>query len=470
MTRGCIVEEYEDAGLGDGRLDSRLVQIATRLEANPCASFPKAFSTEAELEGFYRFIRNDRVTPDGILEPHIQATVDRLGGSRTTVAIHDTTEFRFKGDREGLGRLMESGRGFLGHFSMLVHPGEVPEPLGVAAVHTWARTKETPTQKRKAGTISYRDAREADTEQRRWGRQVDEVEQGVAGAASLVHVMDSEADDYALLAKLVGDSRRFVVRQCYDRLLDVKESASGPHGKTKAFLATGQTVCTRTVKVSKRKRHPSGEKKARVRQRKQRIATLAITAMPVVFRRPCSQSTQTPKRLPVNIVQVREVNPPRDVEPVEWLLTTSEPIDTEEEISRIVDFYRIRWLIEEYFKALKTGCAYEKRQLDSLQTLLAALAVFVPIAWSLLRLRYIARTAPTAPAESVVTPTQLRVLRLAPQCRLTRKPTTRDVMLAIARLGGHLKSNGEPGWQVLGRGYEDLLLLTAGYVLAAQEK
>lgn len=468
MSAGNLCAEYEDGGIGDARLDARLALVGARAAACPSASFPKMFPTEAELEGFYRLMRNARTTPENLLEPHVQSTLDRLFGREAVVAVHDTTEFRFNGERKGLGRLGKAGRGFFGHFSLLVDPTE-HEPLGVAAMHTWVRKGETATAKRRKGEISYRRSRELETEQRRWERQVDATELVAGGAASLIHVMDSEADDYALLAKLTRDSRRFVIRLCYDRKLDAKESGAERGEKAKAFLARSQEVCTRTVTLAKRKRRPDSQKRARSKERKRRCATLSLSAETVAFSRPDSQSTSLPKSVQVNIVRVSEPNPPPDAEPVEWLLITSEPIKTEEDILRVVDSYRVRWIIEEYFKALKTGCAYEKRELDSYDTLVAALAVFVPVAWGLLRLRNVARATGEQPPEFVVSPDQLEILRLSPNCGLPRRPTAQNVMLAIAKLGGHLRRNGDPGWQVLGRGYLELLTLTAGYRLAKRK-
>lgn len=101
--------------------------------------------------------------------------------------------------------------------------------------------------------------------------------------------------------------------------------------------------------------------------------------------------------------------------------------------------------------------------------MLIALGLFVPIAWSLLHLRTLTRTHKNAPAQTVVTEPQLAVLRSASPKPLPPHPTARDVMLAIARLGGHHATNGEPGWQLLGRGYQDLLMMVAGYRLG-QEK
>ena len=142
--------------------------------------------------------------------------------------------------------------------------------------------------------------------------------------------------------------------------------------------------------------------------------------------------------------------------PIEWRLVTTEPITTTEQVLRIVEWYRTRWLIEEFFKCLKTGCAYEKRQLESLDTLLVALALLAPIAWQLLLMRYLARERPDVGATVALTQRQIAILRATPVGRrLAARPSIRDALRAVARLGGHLRQNGEPGWLVLHRGHAE---------------
>jgi hypothetical protein len=134
----------------------------------------------------------------------------------------------------------------------------------------------------------------------------------------------------------------------------------------------------------------------------------------------------------------------------------------------VVDAYRGRWVIEEYFKALKTGCAIERRQLESAHALQNALAVLAPVAWLLLRLRSVARARPSSPGSRLFSKKQitlLRALALRRRHRLVTAPDARAVMLALAAVGGHLPNNGDPGWQILGRGLDDLL--SAESVLAA---
>ena len=131
----------------------------------------------------------------------------------------------------------------------------------------------------------------------------------------------------------------------------------------------------------------------------------------------------------------------------------------------VINYYRARWRIEEFFKALKTGCSIEKRQLESYKALTIALAISLPIAYRLLLLRSIARDEPDAPATAVLSPLQIEVLNasLREKNRLGSNPTARQALLAVAALGGFQKHNREPGWQTIGRGYEKLIERVVAY-------
>ena len=155
--------------------------------------------------------------------------------------------------------------------------------------------------------------------------------------------------------------------------------------------------------------------------------------------------------------------------PIEWYLYTSEPIETTEQLLAIVDYYRARWLIEEYFKAIKQGCDFEKRQLQDYEGLVNLLATFAPIAYRLLLIRQAARDPDPPPALDVVSQDELDVLRKLGRRKLPASPTASDVYLAIAALGGHIKYNGDPGWLTLSRGLQRLATLTEGWVAAKMQ-
>jgi hypothetical protein len=200
--------------------------------------------------------------------------------------------------------------------------------------------------------------------------------------------------------------------------------------------------------------------------RHKRHAQLRFAAMRVELRRPQYLQEPFAKTLAVNVVHVAEIGAPAEERPVEWLLYTSEPIDNAQCVARIVDLYRERWTIEEFNAALKTGCAYEARQFESRHALLNLLVLSLPVACELLALRSRARDAPDKPATHVLRAEQLDVLRALGPRQLSAHPTVREALWAVAGLGGHLKRNGEPGWNVLMRGMRTLLDLERGWAAA----
>jgi hypothetical protein len=161
--------------------------------------------------------------------------------------------------------------------------------------------------------------------------------------------------------------------------------------------------------------------------------------------------------------------PPEGEQAIEWKLVTREPVETPEQILSVVDYYRCRWPIEEFNKALKTGCRVEARQLVNVAALINVVALLTPIAWSILHLRTLANSSKPPPATAVLSPDQLAVLNAHPKTKKyfqsSDTPTARDALHAVAALGGHLKRNGAPGWLTLFRGYKTLTELVLGWGL-----
>jgi DDE family transposase len=422
--------------------------------------------SDGELEGVYRFLGNASVTPRAILAPHIAATQQRVGNA-TVVIAHDTTELGFGGlvQREGLGLVgtANTRQGFFAHFALVVSGDDSRTPLGVVGLKTFIRDHKRSTRPKKE-----RDRDPDASEARKWTEIALEAHRAFPNA---IHVMDREADSFTVLSRLVEANARFVSRLCRDKRVQDSERTGDLLFRTAELR--GELRATRAVPLSQRKPHRSTTHRRQHPPRSERLATLEIKAAAVSLPRPKRPryATGYPPHLDVNIVTVQEVDAPASEVPVCWRLVTTDPIDTPQQVEAIVDAYRARWRIEEFFKALKTGCAFEKRQLESLRTLVNALAMFSVIAWRLMLLRSIARAAPACPATEVLTREQVALLgRIAkmrdpalPQLNMPRNATANDALLAVARLGGHIKNNGPPGWIVLGRGYDKLLLLVLGY-------
>jgi hypothetical protein len=469
-----VSEEFSRLEVKDARLRRRAIAVVERLSAAPDLSFPRALETVAEREAFYRLLANPRITYVRLVRSHAEQAVARMGDGEKVIAIHDTTELTFNVSGElrdglGRGRSEQSKQGFFAHVSMAVALDG--KPLGSLAMSCWAREQRRKGKRKLSGAEL---AGVQNKESARWGLQVKEVEGLVADRAKLIHVMDREADAYPLLCGMAEHDRSFVVRVARERLvfgLEPDGALSDEPMPLSEFLVDLPTVLTREVPLGRRrptektlpktnKTHP---------ERAARTAKLAICAGRLAFRRPRYLGDEFHEELELNVVQVREVDTPESADPVAWVLVTNEPVETPEQIEKVVDYYRQRWLIEEFFKAIKTGCDFESRQLESFDTLTNALGLFLPVAWQMLLLRWMSRTNPSAPAETVLSPVQMILLRNCGQKLPKSGATALDALYAVAGLGGHIKNNGAPGWLTLARGLEDLTKLERGWRIASAQ-
>jgi hypothetical protein len=431
----------------------------------------QASKSSAQAEGAYRFLNSEAFTHVPIVEAHAEQSYERIAQESTVIVAHDTTEVAYEGEvmREGLSRLRGGDQGFLAHVALAIAGDGSRRPLGVVAFSPWVRDGAKTSKKNGRRLTGAEYAKVAEKESVRWWDTVQEVDLRARGA-SLIHVMDREADAYPLLAQLQKNGHRFVVRLCKDRAVHTEEQGEEDATQLlKEAVRKLEGLFELDVPIARRKGTTIPGKNKGFGPRESRMAKLQFAATTLRFKRPRYLS-QEPEWLAVNIVHVREVDAPAGSDPVEWLLATSEVLSTTEQIQAVVEQYRTRWVIEEYFKALKTGCAIEKRQHESYETLLKVVAICLPIAWRLLLLRTLARSMPNEPATAALSPTQVQVLCACSAMKLPAMPTARQAFDAIALLGGHHKSNGDPGWLVLGRGMEYLLTLEHGWTAAIRKK
>jgi hypothetical protein len=450
---GSISREFEGAEIPDWRLRDRLLKIAENMDVNPEATLPKSMKTTASREAAYRFLGNRKVTLDRILGPHVQATASRCLAEGTVYVASDTTECAFEGEQRGkrLGRLQGNSRGFLAHVALAISADGTRQPLGVLDIDTWVREEHA-----KEHRNVYHQKKDPERESLKWGRTMVKAASALPPGVTAIHVMDSEADIYELLHQ-AGGNHRYIIRSGQERRV--------VDGLLSDTVARTQTVLTREVRLSRRNKASNRRNPPRAG----RLAKLAISSAVVHVKRPKTSSSSLPAELPVNLVCVRETEAPDGESPVEWILFTSEPVDTEAEIAAVIDGYRTRWVIEEYFKALKTGCKYEDREFESMRTLTNFLGIAAVVAWRLLLIRSIQRANSNAAATDLVDAELLEALaarlkKIGERRPLPAKPTVTDLMNGIARLGGHITSNGPPGWLVLWRGYHDLLSWGDGFI------
>jgi hypothetical protein len=267
--------------------------------------------------------------------------------------------------------------------------------------------------------------------------------------------MDREADSFRLFDHLQQLQADFVVRLRHNRRIE--DATVAEH------LSRAALKLERLVPLSKRKqrhepRHTHQGRPARMAQLQVRCASVEM--------QPPRHLEDHHEPVQVQVVQVLEEHPPAGEKPVSWVLATSLPVRTKADVHRVIDIYRARWLIEEFHKALKTGCLFEKRLLESFESITTLLALSYPIACEILRVRSRARQ-PGLAASEVLRPTQLQCLRHYPGApELPDEPTAQQALEAIAALAGHIKYNGPPGWQKLASGYRELLAFEHGWIAA----
>jgi hypothetical protein len=434
--------------------------MATR----PDASIPRIARSEAELEAAYRLLNSPGVGLAELLRPHQAAVTARAKAAGSAIAIHDTTSFEFAhADPREVGFLQTGKPGFYAHVSLVVASNGNRQPFGVATISTNFRTQRRRRSSRnEAGSVT---TKRQDRESKRWEDGIEQCAQLLADCPELIHVADRESDSFQLLALMHQRGYRFVFRVRHDRAAQTVDDSGDDWSKLRVLVGSAECCLEREVPLSPRRTSTAPRQSRAYPGRKARRAQLRFAATRLRLRRPRYFGDELPEAIELNVVRVYEVDAPAGQEPVEWILLTSEAVDSPEQVARVVDIYRTRWVVEEFFKGLKTGCKYEQRHLESRHALLNMLAISLPIACQLLWLRSQARHQPDAPASDVFTPRQIDVLRGLSRKRLPLKLSVKDAMAAIAELGGHWRSNGEPGWLVLHRGMQSVLDAEVGWVL-----
>jgi len=446
-----VGEVFERAELGDPRRVRRARSLVSALGREPQASLPQAWQTEAELEAGYRFLRSPHTDFEALMGAIQEACRESALAAKRVLVIHDTTDISCpSADAREVGFLQTGKAGFYVHHALVLSEGEL-RPLGVVWSQLWGRSRRS--RGRAGNRAGSAFAQQKERESDRWLEGVAEAHAWTTECDDVVHVMDREADSYRLLEEMHQLGASFVVRLRHNR-----RTAAG-----KLFdVLEGQEIrVQRQVWLSPRA--AKSTPRSTYQGRAARQATLEVTSAAIELEPPrYVQGTA----LNLNVVRIRERGAPDGVRPVEWLLATSLSIRRRSELERIIDIYRARWVIEEFHKALKTGCMLEKRQLESFESLATLLAMSYPLASELLRVRTRSRDAST-PASAVLRRSQLDCLRAHPHARrLGRDPTAQAALDAIAGLGGHIRCNGPPGWQTLAKGYRELLAFEAGWLAA----
>jgi hypothetical protein len=461
-------QQFGDCQFGDLRLTKRLVTCAAQAAAHPDAHTPEQMRGWRNFKAMYRFVDNDRVTHPKILAPHGRHTRQRSPG--TYLVLCDTTEVSYLASREieGLGPTGNGGgQGFLLHSALLTDAGS-GELVGLAEQELFYRKP----RKDKQESSAQRKKRPRESEV--WGRVIDRVGPPPQGAM-FIDVCDRGADDFEFFAHCQQQEHEWVIRTARLERAVFTVNAKAPEDPQAGKRLSVRDLLESLPVVGQYELELRGTKKT-----DSRTATVEVRHGSLWMPRPQHTSGWTRRHAPqfmrMDVIDVREVGAPRGVEPLHWVLYVSWRVKDFEDAWRAIEYYEKRWLIEEYHKALKTGCNVEGRQYTTAARLERITAVLSVLAVRLLQLKTIARAQPDRAAAEVVPRAWLRTLY--EYCRQTaprwarkwplEKLTVHEFFRNLAMLGGFLgrKSDGEPGWIVIWRGLEKLLLIMQGFRLA----
>lgn len=429
----------------------RLVQIATVITANPQHSLPKGCDDWADLKAAYRFLSNPRVTPEGIQAPHRQQTRMRCAGHPIVLSVEDLTELDFTGHKKvkGLGPIGNGGgRGLMQHTAMGVTPER--EVLGV--FHQQWMVRPQPPE---GETRRERLARPKKTDV--WSDAVKAIGAAPSGTR-LIHVADREADGFQMMRACVNHDAGFLIRAQHDRCVE------GDTDKLWSLMSRQPVLDRRTVDIPAAAKRPPRKAKLALRCARLRLD-------------PPKQDRRFKAPQEVAVVYVTEPSPPKDAAPIEWMLLTSEVTDTVDQGWERVEWYRCRWLIEEFHKVEKSGCRLEASQLDDGADIQRLAAIVAVTAVRLLMFRGLVDRAGVTDKAETSTQQAVTLQRAVPWLWIVivagankKDPadpatlTPREFWLRIARQGGYIgrRHDGRPGWSTIWKGWYEIMLMVQG--------
>jgi hypothetical protein len=336
---------------------------------------------------------------------------------------------------------------------MFVHStlafNEAGTPLGLLNVQCWVRDPDQFGKKYQRHKLPL-EAKESV----RWLRSLQAVAQVHAQCPNtrVVGVGDREADIYELFVWAQAEPGRpaLLVRAERDRAL------SEGHLHLWETVAGQPLAGNMELKVPRRGSKPARQARVEIRYTQVEL-----------------QAPQRKAQMPsvrMWAVLAREVAAPADIEPLEWMLLSSLPVDNFESALEKLRWYAGRWGIEVFHRVLKSGCQIETRQLTGADRLEACLAIDLVIAWRIYHLTKLGRETPEVPCTVYFEEHEWKGLvayvtqnpKPPPQ-----PPTLRQAVRMVASLGGFLgrKSDGEPGTQTTWLGLQRLDDLAAMYLV-----
>jgi hypothetical protein len=437
------------------RISRRVNRLVARIIEKESVVIHQLSDKEAEQRSYYRLLHNRRLETGQILS-YLQWDCQRqvVAGAHYLV-FQDTTQPNFEHNRgnisdfEQLGVLADKrSLGFFLHPSLVVQ-ADNGRCIGYSHVHTWSRQAEAEDKNQR----QYKKQPIEEKESFRWLKAAQVSKQVLQEAASLTVVCDREADIGELFLQVPDERTHLLVRSNADRLL-----AQGD-GKLSTLLDGLPQMA-----------HYSFELRGDVRTgRESRQAQMSLTWSKVELQ-------VRDKTKVLYVVEAREEAAPAGQKPLYWRLLTTHVIENEQQARQLLDWYAMRWNIEQLFRLLKhKGLNIEVLDLETGKalvqlTLLALLAVS-----KILLLHLASKQAEPVPIAATFTSEELACMQAVNQryegnTVKQKNPYPKDSLQwcywILARVGGWKPHEKKAGVISLYRGWMHFQKILDGWLLA----
>jgi Transposase DNA-binding len=458
--------EVSGCGLADERLTKRLRKLLELMGGAMGETIPLACQDWANTKAAYRFFSNDRVSEADILSGHFESTRERIAATDGVVlVVHDTTEFTYQRDRPdliGITKRITTGRrdltgkprsytacGILMHSSLALTTEGLP--LGLGAVKFWTRSKfkGTAALKRKINRTRVPIEKK---ESIRWLENLKQSSELVEAPERCIHIGDRESDIYELFCTAQEVGTHFLVRTCVDRL-----AGDGDHTVADEM---GEVAIKGLHRIDVRDENGEpAEAILEIRYRRVRVLP------------PIGKQKQYPA-LTLTVIHAQERGTPTNRKRIDWKLLTDLPVQSRKEAIEKLEWYALRWKIEVFHKILKSGCKAEESRLRTASRLANLIAVFCILSWRVFWMTMLNRTVPAAPADAVLTKTEIALLDHLVKDKgkhMSRHKALPYYLTKVARLGGYLARANDPppGNTVMWRGLSRLTDIELGAMVGA---
>ena len=436
---------------GDIRTEARGLEIIERVVATGSLVLKTIGGNRAGEVAAHRFLDSPRVSAGTITSTVGHRTAEQCKG-RHIIAVQDTTELNFP-DRPSMKTALGTGaNGYTPAY--FIHPAIAIDAadgalIGLLHAHIWTRSQER---------VSDHHGREfSHRESCRWRDANEAAAQLLVDAASVTMIADRESDIYELFA-LRPSKLDMIVRARHNRPLS---------DGTRLYdcLQDAPVLTSRTVLVAPKRIGDKG-----------REATLEIRARRVILHSPLRRKVAgVPDCIKMTYVEARELHPPEKQAPLHWRLLTTHEAITAQAADGIVQAYKMRWRIEQLFRALKSdGLDLEESQISDKKRLFALAAIELAAAVRTIQL-VDARDGNSRPASDVVDEAlhpaiQLYSNKLEGKTEKQKNPhapgTLAWLSWVVARCGGWNCYYKPPGPKTMRAGWTHLAAVLAGFVIA----